>query len=53
MGFVRARLEIFRPKIQRVRIVTAQAFDVNRFEPAALHRFEPEADVGNSPSGNT
>ncbi len=39
------RLEVFRPDVERARIVPAQAFDVNRFEPAALRRFEREADV--------
>lgn len=39
------RLEVFRPDIERARIVPPQAFDVNRFEAAALCGFQREADV--------
>lgn len=43
--FVGFCFEVFRPDIERARIVPAQAFDVNRLESAALRRFEREADV--------
>lgn len=39
------RLEILRPDFERARIVPPQALDVDRLEPAALRRFEREADV--------
>src|ERR1700737_4020712 len=38
-------LEVLRPDVERMRIVTAQALDVQGLDAAALHGFEHETDM--------